>query len=108
MKFQLLKPGDRFIYEDEVYFKSTPLVAINEASGETRLIPRSALLKQVEVSNKPDQAVSALDKTIQAALIQSSEDFIQGLDKIVSLSETDRLAIQKLYEETTARLINNT
>jgi len=107
MKFQLLKPGDRFIYQDEVYVKSTPLVAIHEVTGETRLIPRSALLKQINVSGEPVLDKPTLDEKLQTTLKQSSENFIQGLDKILSLTESERQSIQQLYEDTTTHLINN-
>ena len=107
MKFNLLKPGDRFIYQDEVYIKSTPLVAIHEVSGETKLIPRSALLKQIDKSGEPDQAKATLDKSQQTALKKCSEQFILELDKILSLTDADRQAIRQLYEDTTILLIKN-
>lgn len=107
MKFQLLNPGDRFIYKDEVYTKSTPLVAINEATGNTTLIPRSALLKPLTDSDKTRQSETTLDKNVQANLKRSSQAFIDDLNKILNLAEADQRAVRKLYEEVTTRLIKH-
>lgn len=108
MKFHLLKAGDRFIFRGEVYFKSTPLVAINEVTGNTKLIPRSALLQSVDSSTPASTGGSNLDKNIKKDLADSSKLFITELDKIINLENADKLAIQKLYEDVTARLISKT
>jgi len=106
MKFNLLKAGDRFIYQGEIYFKSTPLVAINEASGNSKLIPRSALLQHVEANNSPSTTEPDLDFNIQKHLSENSELFTSELGKILTVGETDKLAIQKIYEEVSAELIS--
>ena len=108
MKFHLLKAGDRFIFRGEVYFKSTPLVAINEISGNTKLIPRSALLQPVNTSTSPNSSELKLDNDIKKELSDSSKLFITELGNIVTLEDIDKLAIQNLYEDVTAKLINKT
>lgn len=44
MKFPQLGIGERFEYEGEVYTKTSPVVA-HRASGESRMIPRSASVR---------------------------------------------------------------
>jgi hypothetical protein len=107
MKFHLLKAGDRFIFRGEVYFKSTPLVAINEVSGNTRLIPRSAILQPVEPSNPVSTSEPGLGSDSKKVLSNSSILFMNELGNILALEEVDKLAIQKLYEDVTAKLISN-
>ncbi len=101
MKFNLLKIGERFLYKDELYTKSTPLVAINEATGNNKLIPRSALLKPVREPDKPQQAIASGARILQ----QSGVDFMQGLDEIISLTAEDRIKIQNLYLDITKNII---
>lgn len=48
MKFYLLAPGQRFEYKGEIYVKTRPLIALHEASGKERLIPRSANVSLIQ------------------------------------------------------------
>jgi hypothetical protein len=47
MKFSQIPLGQRFIYEGDQYLKVGPLTACREPQGQTRLIPRSAVVSPV-------------------------------------------------------------
>ena len=44
MKFKLLSIGQKFKYQDEVYVKTSPIVASNVESGHNKMIPAYATL----------------------------------------------------------------
>ena len=59
MKFQMLAMGARFEFEGKVYVKSGPLTAMTEP-GESRMIPRFALLKPLDASPEPARKASRM------------------------------------------------
>ena len=68
MKFKLLSVGQKFKYEDEVYVKTSPLIASNVKTGHNKMIPRYAALtllddagtSETQTTKKPLQAEEIL------------------------------------------------
>lgn len=52
MKFPHLAIGERFVFEGHTYRKTGPIAATDEASGQTRMIPRYARLSPVDGERK--------------------------------------------------------
>ena len=67
MRFSDLKPGDHFSYEGVEYTKTSPILA-KDANGQSRLIPRSAVLQTQTVQGPPSprKEASDLDRLYQA------------------------------------------
>ena len=70
MKFQMLEVGARFEFEGNVYVKCGPLTAMTE-SGESRMIPRFALLKPLDAS--PETARKA-SRMLEVEIVKSAFD----------------------------------
>ncbi|MCP3867274.1 MAG: hypothetical protein GY703_04090 [Gammaproteobacteria bacterium] len=69
MKFNQLSIGDRFIYNDLAFTKSGPLQAVAEGSSNPRLIPRSALVRPLDLEKPGERDFGTLDiRTLQAEL----------------------------------------
>ncbi len=58
MKFKLLSIGQKFEYQDEVYVKTSPIVASNVKTGHNKMIPRYAVLTLLDNSGENIQASS--------------------------------------------------
>lgn len=48
VKFPHLPIGERFRFEGDIYRKTGPIAATNEATGQTRMIPRYAKLEMLD------------------------------------------------------------
>lgn len=70
MKFEQMQMGQRFEWNGVVYVKAGPVVAREEATGKSRMIPRYAVLKPVgemaAVSKKVEQKMVARDAVVAA------------------------------------------
>ncbi|MCG7984286.1 MAG: hypothetical protein JAY90_16230 [Candidatus Thiodiazotropha lotti] len=82
MRFPLLKPGQKFIYQEKRYTKTGPMTASEEESGKTCMIRRSA-----EVTLLPDH-----DKREQAIVQQYARDQVVSLLKAYQHEVKTRLA----------------
>ena len=58
MKFKLLSIGQKFKYQDEIYVKTSPIVASNVATGHNKMIPRYAVLTLLDNSSEEIQRPS--------------------------------------------------
>lgn len=65
MKFPHLPLGERFRFEGAIYRKTGPIAATNEATGQTRMIPRYARLELLDESVAP---VKAAPPSLQATV----------------------------------------
>ncbi len=88
MKFQHLQVGQRFEYQGAVYVKSSPLVANHCETGVAKMIPRSAVLKPVDLpdgekkpharpgldAGKVRQAMNNFERQCREALTDSGLD----------------------------------
>lgn len=70
MKFTQIPVGQRFSYQGEALVKVGPMTACNEGGGNTRLIPRAAVVAAIGAAEVPaPQASTRLDvEEIDAAL----------------------------------------
>ena len=83
MKFKLLSIGQKFKFEDEVYVKTSPLIASNVETGHNKMIPRYATLtlldnagtKEPQTTNEPLEAKEVLNafNTFYEACIETLE-----------------------------------
>lgn len=93
MRFSDLKTGDHFFFEGIAYTKTSPVLA-SDASGKSRIIPRSAEL-QAHPSQSPQPtpaAASELDQLYQAITTIIRQE-VQDSDLEVRL----RHAIEKAW-----------
>ena len=58
MKFKLLSIGQKFKYQDEVYVKTSPIVASNLETGHNKMIPRYAVVTILNNSGENIQTPS--------------------------------------------------
>jgi len=72
MKFKLLSIGQQFEYQDELYVKTSPLVASNMKTGHNKMIPAYATL------TLQNQSVSEKEVTQKEAL--NSEQVIAAFN----------------------------
>ena len=85
MRFHQLEPGARFRYRNEVFVKKTPLVAIQESSGQQKLIPKSADIEPLDspVSASPSPGEQRLDRE---TVVRAFESFYEDcVEQILSL-----------------------
>ncbi|MCG7899395.1 MAG: hypothetical protein JAY99_03600 [Candidatus Thiodiazotropha lotti] len=57
MRFPLLKPGQKFIYQEKRYTKTGPMTASEEESGKTCMIRRSAEVTLLQGHDEGQQAI---------------------------------------------------
>jgi hypothetical protein len=65
-KFHMLAIGQRFRWEDQMYRKVSPLLAVNEATGAQRMVPRAAVLQSLD-GNPPTPEPAAVLKAAGVA-----------------------------------------
>ena len=58
MKFKLLSIGQKFKYQNDVYVKTSPIVASNIKTGHNKMIPRYAVLTLLDNSGENIQTIS--------------------------------------------------
>ena len=84
MKFPQVSIGQRLLFQGEGYVKVGPLTARRERDGETRLIPRSALVELPRagetflgsgaVPDRVSRALAAYEEALRSALLSSDGD----------------------------------
>ncbi len=96
MKFQLLPLGARFEFEGKVYVKTGPLTATTEEGGQ-RMIPRSAVLKPLDV---PVAQTPKVDRKLdEAAVTAAFEVFFADCVRLLHVAGADELQAQALRAE---------
>ncbi|MGE0081436.1 MAG: hypothetical protein AB7U81_09070 [Thiohalomonadaceae bacterium] len=108
-KFNLLAIGQRFRWNGETWRKTSPLLAVNEATGASRLVPRAAVLQVLDgdtaptpVPNRPLDAhtvATALSAHLEASLEAVSAQDIPPETKAAladALRASDAAARRKL------------
>ena len=84
MKFKLLSIGQKFKFQDEIYVKTSPIVASNVVTGHNKMIPRYAVLTVIDNSSETIQRASSEPVSAGDALKQFNlfyEKCIATLDK---------------------------
>lgn len=86
MKFPQVPIGQRLLFQGEAYVKVGPLTARRERDGQTRLIPRSALVELPRagaggasvasgvVPDRVSRALAAYEEALRSALLPSDGD----------------------------------
>lgn len=107
MKFKLLSIGQRFKFEDEVYVKTSPIVASNVETGHNKMIPRYATLTLLD-NNSDDVAVVSSDTVSAKETLDAFNNFYEKC--INTLAKNDVLvplikdALDKARDEFTQQL----
>ncbi|MCG8069132.1 MAG: hypothetical protein JAY84_14845 [Candidatus Thiodiazotropha taylori] len=57
MRFPLLKPGQKFLYQEKRYTKTGPMTAAEEESGRTCMIRRSAEVTLLQDQKESQQVI---------------------------------------------------
>ena len=76
MKFKLLSIGQKFEYQNEVYLKTSPIIAKNIETGHNKMIPAYAHLNLLDKS--------AAEKEIQIKEKISSKQVLDAFDEFYS------------------------
>lgn len=79
MKFSQLPIGARFEFEGKVYVKTGPIAAASEDGGQ-RMIPRYAVLRPLDGTAPPAEAVPGSSRD-EAAIRQAFEAFWHECDR---------------------------
>ena len=58
MKFKLLSVGQKFEHEGETYVKTSPLIANNLKTGQSKMIPRYAVLTLLDEAGTQKQKIN--------------------------------------------------
>lgn len=98
MKFKLLTIGDKFEYQDEVYVKTSPIIASSINSNHNKMIPGYAMVKLLDHTGK--------EATINESL--HSEKVMQAFNTFYSTCLTlieDKEALQAARDEFMQRLL---
>lgn len=84
MKFKLLSIGQKFKYQDEVYVKTSPIVASNVETSHNKMIPRYAVVTLLDHSGEKIQTPSKEPVNAEDVLKQFNlfyEKCIETLEK---------------------------
>lgn len=107
MKFKLLSIGQKFKYQDEVYVKTSPIIASNVETGHNKMIPAYATLTLLDNSgedkqSKTKEAVNA--KEVLSAFNIFYEKCIKTLESNDMLVPVIKDELDKARDEFTAQL----
>ena len=111
MKFKLLSIGQKFKYQDEVYVKSSPIIASNVATGHNKMIPAYAMLTLLDNSGEEEKVLSdesIATKDVHAAFNTFYEKCIKTLENNNVLVPVIKNELDKARDEFTKQLMNNT
>ena len=111
MKFNLLSLGQKFKFQDEVYVKTSPLIASNVETGHNKMIPRYAVLTLLDNAGSneqqtKDEPINAKD--VLAAFNIFYEKCIKTLEDKKVLVPVIKDEIDKARDEFTQHLTQNT
>ena len=97
-KFTLLAVGETFRYQGEEYSKTGPLTAARLTNGQSRMIPRHALVETSGERTTPAAPATELPELAGAQVREAFEHYHAGC------LEWLRLAEQELSPETATRI----
>jgi hypothetical protein len=111
MKFKLLSVGQKFKYQDEVYVKTSPIVASNVATGHNKMIPAYAMLTLLDNSGEEEKVLS--DESIAAKDVHTAfntfyEKCIKTLEDNNVLVPIIKNELDKARDEFTQQLMKKT
>jgi len=111
MKFNLLSIGQKFKYQDEVYVKTSPIVASNVASGHNKMIPAYAVLTLLDNSGEEEKILSNESiavNNVHAAFNTFYEQCIKTLESNNVLVPIIKNELDKARDKFTQQLMKNT
>lgn len=95
MKFKLLSIGQKFKYQEDVYIKTSPIVASNIETGHNKMIPRYAVLTLLDNSNEEIQPSSKVPISTDNALNQ----FNVFYEKCITVLEKNDVLVPIIKDE---------
>ena len=110
MKFKQLNIGQQFVYQEQIYIKTTPLIAKHSETGEQKLIPRYAELGMLgdtrvsEDKRSPNLTVEFVSQAIslhKEEFKEVAEAIKNNMDNDLGARLIDKMesAYHALYEE---------
>ncbi len=98
MKFGTLPIGQRFRWRDAVYVKTSPILALAEASETTQMVPRSATVhplteERMAETERPSSATLAQEVALAAlkGFHQDSLNLIENLTPALTPEQLEQL-----------------
>jgi len=95
MKFNLLSIGQKFKYKDEVYIKTSPLIANNIKTLQNKMIPRYAILTLLDESGIDEPKTNK--KNINAQDV--SDAFNLFYEKCIKILEKNNVLVPSIKDE---------
>ncbi len=95
MKFKLLSVGQKFKFKDEVYVKTSPIVASNVATGHNKMIPAYAMLTLLDNSGEEEKVLS--DESIAAKDVHTA--FNTFYEKCIKTLEDNNVLVPIIKNE---------
>jgi len=95
MKFKLLSVGQKFKYQDEVYVKTSPIVACNVETGHNKMIPAYAAL--ILLDNNSEAAPELSEEPLIADDVLKA--FNLFYEKCISTLETHNVNVPIIKDE---------
>ena len=95
MKFKLLSIGQKFKFKNEVYIKTSPLVASNIETGQNKLIPRYSTLILLDDSGTNEQQLKKEEVNAQETL----NAFNLFYEKCITALEQKDILIPEIKDE---------
>lgn len=85
MKLQHLAVGARFEYEGKVFVKTGPITATSEEGGQ-RVIPRSAILKPLDLPTTPPPTAGRFGRLDKHSVLTAFDQFYQECSQLTDAS----------------------
>ena len=95
MKFKLLSIGQKFKFQDEVYVKTSPIVASNVETGHNKMVPRYAVLTLLDNSGEDIQPLSKETITAEDVL----KEFNLFYEKCIATLENNNVLVPVIKDE---------
>ena len=95
MKFKLLSVGQKFKYQDEIYVKTSPIIASNVETGHNKMIPAYATLTLLDNSGEDIQ--SKTKKAVDAGDILYA--FNSFYEKCIKTLEANDVLVPEIKDE---------
>jgi hypothetical protein len=95
MKFKLLSIGQKFKFQNEVYVKTSPLIASNVETGHNKMIPRYATL--ILLDNTSEKQPKITDKPVDAKDVLTTFNIFY--EKCISTLENNNVLVPIIKDE---------
>ena len=95
MKFNILSIGQKFKYQNEVYVKTSPLIASNVANGHNKMIPRYATLTLLDNEGANEQQIK--DEAVNAKELLLA--FNTFYERCITTLENNKVLVPSIKDE---------